>query len=97
MLRHVHVVPGYIVRTVIDEHRRSQARSRGIARDQSTPYRGNIGLRRGARGALWDFSFTFARLKCISIILPNIQSPIYCTSSTIIQSNKFLCVFFKNW
>lgn len=95
MLRHVHVVPGYIVRTVIDEHRRSQARSRGIARDQSTSYRGNIGLCRGSRNAP---GFLFAYFRPHKMHLHNTpEYTISDISSTMAQFNKFLCVFsFKN-
>lgn len=94
MLRYVHVVLGYIARTFIDEHRRSQARSRGIARDQRTSYRGNIGLRWDAREAPgFLFVQSLVRIKCISIILVNmVVSDIPNTISPI----NFYAFFFKN-
>lgn len=94
MLRHVHVVPGYIARTFIDEHRRSQARSRGIARDRRTSYRGNIGLRWDARDAP---GFLFVHFRPHKMHLHNSRQHIVSDiSSTVIQSNKFLCVSLKN-
>lgn len=74
MLRHVHAVPGYIVRTVIDEHRRSQTRSRGIARDQHQPRKREPawGCVRGARGTR---IFPLARVFSLSLPLVLRLSP----------------------